>query len=78
MTLKLVQKSSFLLYNFVYNKIDELPDYFTIGSILGIGFRFYVCSRPTLNFANPVLAQKKTLTVWSGRRDNSYDSGIWG
>jgi len=36
-----VQKSSFLLYNFVYNKIDELPDYFT-GSILGIGFRFYV------------------------------------
>jgi len=40
MTLKLVQKSSFLLYNFVY-KIDELPDYFT-GSILGIGFRFYV------------------------------------
>jgi len=42
MTLKLVQKSSFFCYNFVYNKIDELPDYFTIGSILGIGFRFYV------------------------------------
>jgi len=55
-----VQKSSFLLYNFVSTN-DELPDYFTIGSI-----RFQVlCLAFSFTYTgNPVLEKPlKTLTV---------------